>query len=233
MRKTIHIWLLVLVAFISVSFGQDTNQQWEYLVVYENGNVNLNELGRKSWELVSLTFNEGQPVRFFFKRPYIPERTRLEAEQAKNAEKKPSKVDFIELDQADFDNTVKETADKIKSKFEQALKNSGVKFEILEFSTRNKQIYSKISVDGSSDLLQDGNKYRLSKAKIYLRQIATEIFEKSGMTRVSPTAEFYYEVYPVIDRGNTTILISLILNNGEAKKIVKTGYITGNWTNPE
>jgi hypothetical protein len=236
MRKIIFVCLLILVALFSTATAQYEQPQWEYLVIYENGNVNLNELGRKSWELVGLTFNEGNPVRLFFKRAYIPERTRLEAEQAKNAESPKVKVDFVELDQAEFVARENETANKIKNRFEQAVKNSGIKVEIrqISYDSRSKQIRAFVVVDGSSVLLKDGNKYRLSEAKKYNRQIASEIFNRIGLKPTLATADSYNENGSYFPQpGNVLISLATIISNGESKRFVAEGHINGNWDIPE
>jgi hypothetical protein len=54
MFKTISVCVLILSAFVFTTMAQTAATNWEYLVVYENGNISLNDLGQKGWELAEV-----------------------------------------------------------------------------------------------------------------------------------------------------------------------------------
>ncbi|MGI8849503.1 MAG: hypothetical protein ACR2HT_04985 [Pyrinomonadaceae bacterium] len=138
---------------------------------------------------------------------------------------------LVELDEAEFNNKQNEVADKAKARFEQAIKNTSISSVTnlrTEFSDNTKQVFAQIEVDASSVLLKDGNKYRLSEAKKYTRQIAVELFSKIGLKQVSPNQDFFSD-YRNFDNGEVFIKLSIVINyNGAARKVAE-GYINGNW----
>lgn len=206
----------------------------------------FDRLGKLGWELVGvLPMNSGEQssinyAKFIFKRRFDAARSQYEAEEQKrlleelknkSPQTRTSDVGFIELDQAEFTAKEKETSDKIRANFEQAVRSANIKADIsrFEYNTRRKDIYAEITVDGSATLLKDGNKYRLSEAKVFLRQVADELFNKIGLKPVSATEDFFNEHGSFSNRGNVTVRIVVNVSNNERIKNVVSGYITGNW----
>ncbi len=218
----------------NVGFSQDTQTQNEF-----------DRLGKLGWELIEVlpvNVNEQPYVpgsKFIFKRKFDAARSEREAEELKQLANEtksnpPNKVTakyLVELDQAEFENKQNEVADKAKARLEQAIKNTSISSVTnlrTEYSDNTKKIYAEIAVDGSSALLKDANKYRLSEAKKYIRQIAAELFSKIGLKQVSPNQDFFSD-YRNFDNGEVFIKLSIVINyNGAARKVAE-GYINGNW----
>jgi len=219
----------------NLGFYQDTLTQNEF-----------DRLGKLGWELIGiLPVNvSDQPSiphsKFIFKRKFDAARAERETEELKqlanemknNPSSKIKSENLVELDQAEFADKQNAVADKAKARLEQAIKNTSIS-SVINLQTRyfdnTKQISAEIAVDGNSALLKDGNKYRLSEAKKYARQIAAELFSKIGLRQVSPNEDFYNEYGSFNSRGDVFIRLSIVINyNGAARKVAE-GYINGNW----
>jgi len=219
----------------NVGFSQDAQTQNEF-----------DRLGKLDWELVgifSVNMND-QPSfnnsKFIFKRKFDAARSEREAEELKKLENEIKNAlpntgmatDLIELDQAEFKAKQNEVADRAKAKLEQAIKNTSIVSVVnltIAYSDNSKQTYAEIVVDGSSALLEGANKYRLSEAKRYARQIAAELFNKIGLRQVSPNEDFYNEYGNFSYRGEVTVKFSIVINYNGATRTVAVGYISGNW----
>ena len=219
----------------NVGFYQDVQMQNEF-----------DRLGKLGWELVEIlpvNVND-QPSfanpKFIFKRKFDSARSEREAEDLKKLENEfknisPNTVkatDLIELDQAEFKAKQNEVADRAKAKLEQAIKNTSITSVLnitTAYSDNIKQTYAEIVVDGSSALLEGGNKYRLSEAKKYARQIAVELFNKIGLRQLTPNEDFYNEYGNFSYRGEVTIKLSIVINYNGTIRNVAVGYINGNW----
>jgi hypothetical protein len=223
----------------NVGFFQETQVQNEF-----------DRLGRLGWELVGIlpsntevnNMPSFQFSKFVFKRRYDAGRSRREADEQtkllaelKNNPPTAANSELIELDRAEFAARENEATNRVKTRFEQSLKGSAIKFEIsrFQYNSQNKRIIADIVVDASSALLQDGNKYRLSEAKKYIEQIAEEIFNKIGLARTIPGANFYSEFGNFEQQGNVYIRLHVSVGSGKMKRTVVQGYITGNWSAPE
>ncbi len=220
----------------SIGFYQDTSTQNEF-----------DRLGKLGWELVGIVpggAGESQAStensRFIFKRQFDIARSARESEESKQLaielkNNSPNKVKtefLVELDRAEILNKTNEIAENAKRNLEQIINNLSV------ISIKNVQTYypkntklgfADIVVDGSSVLLKEGNKYRLSEAKKYARQIATEIFNKVGLRQVLPGEDFFSENGNFSTRGEVLIRLSVVINHNGATREVAGGQITGNW----
>lgn len=217
----------------NVGFFQDVGIQNEF-----------DRLGKLGWELVGTLTPTTEPSnniqinysKFIFKRKYDTERSKREIEEQSKlldefrVVKSKSNIEFIELDYADSIGKEREIYNRVKSQFETSIKKSGLNLETrrFDYSSREKFIYAEIVINASAELLKDGNKYRLSEARKYLRQISEDIFNKSGMTVSSPNAEYYSESGSFQTNGNVKIYIGIAVKNGDFEKRVTNGYITGN-----
>ncbi len=234
MFKTISVCVLILAAFGFTTTAQTATKQWEYLVVYENGNINLNDLGQKGWELAGLTSHEGNPNRFIFKRPYDAERSRQEAElQKTNEQKRQPQVEFVNLDKVEEQSSQKEREEKAKYRIEQAIK--GIKeFSIVSLkpeawfpSINDRRIGGEVVIDGSKELLKDGNKYRLSEVDKFIRQAANEIYKAAGLKSRYANEEIF--TYHNSGRNGVNIKLSVVVNYKGVVKTLAEGFVQGDW----
>lgn len=224
------------------SAAQIDNKQWEYLVVYENGNVNFNELGQKSWELVGIvapTISDGYSSgtgKFIFKRPFDALRSKQEAElQRKNEEQlRQQQVEFADLDAIEKQSSQKEDEEKAKIKIEQTIR--GVKgLTILNIkpsawfpSAEDRRVGAEVVIDGSKELLRDGGKYRSSEAGKFIRQAANEIYKAAQLKPRYANQEMFTTNYDSNAAG-VNIKISVVINYKGTVKTLAEGMIQGDW----
>ncbi len=234
MFKIISVCILILAAFVFTTTAQTAPKQWEYLVVNEYEGVNFNDLGQKGWELAGLTFYEGQSTRFIFKRPFDAERSRQEAQKTNEQNKQPS-IEFVNLDEVEKQSSQKEGEEKAKSRIEQAIKS--VKgFSIISLksyawfpSINDRRIGGEVVIDGSKELLKDGNKYRLSEVDKFIRQAANEIYKAAELKpRYANQGTFREGGYNPNENG-VNIKISVVVNYKGAVKTLAEGVIQGDW----
>ncbi len=220
----------------SIGFYQDTSTQNEF-----------DRLGKLGWELVGIVpggAGESQAStensRFIFKRQFDVARSARESEESKQLANElknnsPNKVKtefLVELDRAEILNKTNEIAENAKRNLEQIINNPSVISinNVQTYYPKNTKLgFADIVVDGSSVLLKDGNKYRLSEAKKYARQIATEIFNKLGLRQISPNEDFFSENGVSGSRGEVFITLSIVINHNGAPRQVAGGNINANW----
>ncbi len=207
----------------------------------------FDRLGKLGWELVGIVPGGAgenpasiENSRFIFKRQFDAVRSARETEEAKQLANETKIIqpdkgkteNLVELDRAELVNKRKETAENAKTNLEQIINNpSIVSIQNVEtqYPNNTKLGRADIIVDGSAALLKDGNKYRLSEAKKYARQIAAEIFNKVGLRQVSPSEDFFSENGNFSNRGGVLFRLSVVINHNGAAREVAGGYITGNW----
>ncbi len=194
----------------------------------------FDRLGKLGWELVGIVpggTGENQSSiensRFIFKRPFDAVRSAREAVEAKqladelksNSPNKVKTENLIELDREDIVNKTNEIAENAKRDLEKIIDNpSVVSIQNVQtgYPKDTKLGFADIVVDGSSVLLKDGNKYRLSEAKKYTRQIATEIFNKIGLRQVLPGEDFFSENGNFSSRGEGIFRLSVVISHNGA-----------------
>lgn len=231
MFKTISACILILVAFVFTTMAQTTAKQWEYLIVNASGD--LNSLGQKGWELAGLTSHEGSIFQFILKRPYDAERSRQEAELKKaNEESKQPQPEFVNLDEVEKQSAQKEREEKAKNRIEQAIR-SIKEFSIVSLKinsslpdSRNRSISGEVVIDGSRELLKDGNKYRSSEVDKFIRQAANEIFKAAGLKPRFASGEEVFTYY-ISSRNGVNIKLSVIVNYKGVVKTLAEGFVQG------
>ena len=235
MFKIISVCILSLAAFAFTTTAQTALKQWEYLVVNEYEGVNFSDLGQKGWELTGLTFIENQSTRFIFKRPYDAERARQEAElQRTNEQNRQPQIEFVNLDEAEKQSSQKENEEKAKSRIGQAIKS--VKgFSIVSFkpnawfpNNNARRIGGEAVIDGSKELLKDGNKYRASEVDKFIRQAANEIYKAAQLKPHFANQEIFGTYYNPNATG-VNIKLSVVVNYKGAMKTLATGVVQGDW----
>lgn len=231
MRKSILFCFLFLALFSEIATAQYESQQWEYFEINEYSSVSLNELGKKGWELIGFHQPEGQPIRFILKRPYLAERTRLEAGQ--KAKKEPQ-IDFVDIDLTNAQSEQKEKERKADEKINQLIRK--IKgYSIISVKTNSwfpnandRRVCAEIVIDASKDLLKDETKYRSSEAKTFIRQAALEIFKATELKPKYANQEPFQEYYSANEKGVNIKLTVVVKYNGETK-ILAEGAAQGDW----
>ncbi len=237
MFKTISVCALILAVLVSATMAQVAATHWEYLEVYESNGINFNDLGQKGWELAGLTFQEGNSSRFIFKRPYDAERSRQETELQKNNEQnRQPQVEFVNLDEIEKQSSQKEAEEKTKYRIEQAIKSiKGFSIVSLKSSAwfpnipniKDRVIRGEVIIDGSKELLKDGNKYRASEVDKFIRQAANEIYKAAGLKpRYANEETFRYHN----SGGNgVNIKLSVVVDYKGVVKTLAEGFVQGDW----
>ena len=232
MFKTISVCVLILAAFVFTTTAQTTATHWEYLEVYDNGNTNFNDLGRKGWELTAVISLETNPNRLIFKRPYDAERSRQEAQKTNEQNRQPQ-IEFVNLDEVEKQSSQKEAEERAKLRIEQAIRS--VKgFSIVSFkpsawfpSINDRRIGGEVVIDGSKELLKDGNKYRLSEVDKFIRQAANEIYRAAELKPRYANEEAF--TYHNSGRNGVNIKLSVVVNYKGVVKTLAEGAVQGDW----
>jgi hypothetical protein len=235
MFKTISVCLLILAAVGFTTMAQTATKQWEYLVFYENTSISLNDLGQKGWELAGLTSSEGSSIRYIFKRPYDVERSRQEAELKKtNEQNRQEQVEFVNLDKVEEQSSQKEDEEKAKYRIEQAIK-SIKEFSIVSLkpyawfpSINDRRVGGEVIIDGSKELLKDGNKYRSSEVDKFIRQAANKIYKAAGLKPRYANQETFGTDYDPNANG-VNIKLAVVVNYKGIVKTLAEGIVQGDW----
>lgn len=233
--------------------SEDNNYYRRY--EFAGGQAALDSLGKVGWELIAvIPQNAGESgsnqadAQFVFKRRFDAARSQREAEQQKlretqATEKTPAqattkKIEFVDLDRAEIVAAQKSVEAKAAARLEQALKNlkdisfADVKVRAYFQPNAEPRTQAEIVIDGSRVLLKD-NKYRASEAQTYLRQIATDIFNRVGLRKSDINNDFFLPNYGYFNQNNDSppvqIRVSLNVAVGDQTKTVAVGFISGVW----
>ena len=241
MSKKLFLCALFLLCSSFSLVAQTTNQQWEYLVINE-GEKNLNDLGQQNWELVGVvppSLSDGTTngiARFIFKRPFDAFRNSQEAELKKKNEEqsRQSQVELVNLDALEIQSARTEDEEKAKAKIEQEIKR--IKgFSILSFkpyasipNAIDRRIGGELVIDGSKELLKDGNKYRASEVATFIRQAGNEIYRMIDLTSKDANQEPFVPYFYGYRTGVTIKLSVVVIYNGVTKTLTE-GTVQGDW----
>ncbi len=242
MSKKIILCVLFLLFGAFSLVAQTEEKQWEYLVIFDDGTNDINDLGRKNWELIGIApsgINDGYttgPARFIFKRQYNFERNKYETELKKKNEGQSNQpqVEFVNLDVVEKQSAQKVNEEKVKAKLAQAIKQ--VKgFSILSFkpyawfpNANDKRAGGEIVIDGSKELLKDGNKYRSSEVDEFIRRTANEIYEAFGLKPKYANQPPFTPYFQVNAPGVNIRLSVVVIYNGVTKTLAE-GAVQGDW----
>ena len=241
MSKKIFLCALFLLCSSFSLVAQTTNQQWEYLVINE-GEKNLYDLGQQNWELVSVvppSLSDGTTngiARFIFKRPFDVLRNSREAELKKRLEEqsRQSQVELVNLDALEIQSARTEDEEKAKARIAQAIKQ--VKgFSVLSFkpyasffNVNVPSIGGEIVIDGSKELLKEGNKYRASEVAKFIRQAGNEIYRMIDLTSKGDNQEPFLPYFSGYQPGVSIKLSVVVIYNGVTKTLAE-GTVQGDW----
>jgi hypothetical protein len=202
----------------------------------------MDTLGKFGWELVSIVGVIGGDQEMVFRRPYDPDQSKAEAalireegERLLAAQKdlaaELAQADFVDLDATERAAATTETRQKEEARLRaaiQGLNNSAI-VDIRVVSTarapEGSDVTAEVVVDGSSQLLKDGNKYRASEALTLAKQIALEIYNAAGLKQgysfMTPASGFY--------GGEVKVSVSIRVSKQGKQKIVATANVGGQW----
>jgi hypothetical protein len=203
----------------------------------------MDTLGKFGWELVGVVGAIGGDQEMLFKRPYDENRSKqeeelikqegenlrkiLEAERAKTSRVAPATelVDLDEIDRIEARNANRKSQeDRLKASTASvpALK---VKSVLSDASSATEiDVTGTYVIDGTSQLLTDGNKYRSSAAK----QLA-ETTLKSIMSAAGVKEDRYASGTTAFILGKVKVAVEVtILHNGK-EKVVASARSGGSW----
>lgn len=207
----------------------------------------MDTLGKFGWELVAIVGAIGGDQEMLFKRPYDESRSKqeeelirqegenlrkiLEAERAKATRSAPATelVDVDEVERMEARNANRRAQEErfktstasvitglIKAK--SVLSNSNSATDI--------NLSADIVVDGTSQLLTDGNKYRSSQAKTLAESTLRSIMSAAGIreerTYGSDTSIAYI-------LGKVKVSVDVIILFGGKERVVATARSGGSW----
>lgn len=218
-----------------LSFSQEVLTQNEF-----------DRLGKLGWELVSSIplFDANQNLsfsssKFIFKRLFDAERSNYEKEQQKLLLEKLKNVhseepEIVDLDRVESINKQNQVNNQVAGKLEQKLK-SITKFKIVDIkssayiSANNKNVRSEITVDATQTLLKDGNKFRSSEAKEFIRQVAEEVYKTVGFKPRYANEPFFEDNIYNQNGNGTFIQIKVVVNVNGKYLTVAEGKVQGIW----
>lgn len=203
----------------------------------------MDTLGKFGWELVGVLGAIGGDQEMLFKRPFDESRSKqegelikqegenlrkiLEAERAKTSRSAPATelVDLDEIDRIEARNTNRKsqedrlrtsTASVSTAKAKSILSNSD--------SATDVDVTSTFVVDGTSQLLADGNKYRSGAAKQLAESTLRSLMSAAGVKEerfAMGTTGFLI--------GKVKISVEVVINFGGKEKVVGTARSGGSW----
>jgi len=188
----------------------------------------LDKLGQFGWELVGVVGAIGGDQEFILKRQYDPARSEKETELVQAEGKRLRQVaaelaakQATETAEAlvDMDAVEKAARDESKrSELEKQLREviSSGNYSLVDMHVPVKD-YVMITIDGSSQLLKDGNKYRASEARSLAQSIVTGIATSLGLTSDILKGD--------ISRGD--VYIEVIIDINYQTKLHPVGYSSG------
>lgn len=208
-----------------------------------SGTTSLDWIGKSGWELVGAvsTGENSLETKLIFKRLYNEQVTNREIEELeksfKERLKKPPAAELIDLDAQEAKQNLDEFNRKEEERLRTALSkinNSPIKVVNIKSlaSVANKtSLAAEIVVDGTSALLKDGNKYRLSEAKTYLQEVAKQVLAVPDLNLSSFSQNVArFQIGKLSNNyGRIIIGITVVVNYKNNQIVVAQGVATGDW----
>ncbi len=197
----------------------------------------IDVLGKFGWELVAVVGAIGGDQEMVFKRPFDPQRSEKEAEMIRNEGELLRKIKEAEFKQStttnvlvDLDAEERRAAVAATRKSQEVrlrtvideLKNPDISVDYIFSSADSPEdvdVSASLSVDGTEELLSDGNKYRSSEAERFASSTADIVFRAAGLKRNQ------YSEY----LGHVRITVHVFINFGGKREVVATVRRTGDW----
>jgi len=159
----------------------------------------MDTLGKFGWELIGIVGAIGGDQEMVFRRAYDPEQSktkatliREEGERLLAARREIladlEHADFVDLDATERAMAIAQTRQKEEARLRAiitALNNPAIvdtKIVSTAPTADSSGVMAEVTVDVSSQLLKEGNKYRSSEAQAMAKQIARTIFQAAGLT---------------------------------------------------
>ena len=202
----------------------------------------MDTLGKFGWELVGIVGAIGGDQQMVFRRRYDPNQSRAEAIQIKEEGERLlaaqrqvvseiAQADFVDLDEVERVAAITQTRVKEETRLRSAidnLKNStitNVKTLSTASTVNGSDVRAEVTVDGSAQLLTDGNKYRSKEAETFAKEIATAIYQAAGLTSEYGAEQSYLN----FALGEVKISVAVMVSNQGRQKIVATANTGGKW----
>lgn len=216
----------------NIGFSQQTLTQNEF-----------DRLGMFGWELVGIDdrISEGGTASkyYVFKRIYSFSQSAYEKEQQKMLIEKlsksnPNEPEVVDLDKVESIAKQTQINNQVAEKLEQKLKSID-KFKIVEIksnasvSTNYQNVKAEITFDGTKALLKDGNKFRSSEVKEFIRQVAEEVY-KTVSLQPRFANDLFFEDNIYNQNGNGTFIqIKIVVNISGKYVTLAEGKVQGYW----
>ena len=245
----------------TLPYGYERNGKiyFAYLFNFVRVQAAIDSLGKNGWELVGIVppdlkngTSSPNETGLIFKRKFDRNRSEREfkywrrrelTQIAKFEQTSPDPNEIIDLDDLELRKKTVDLRRDDERKLRQALekvKNVSLKINKVSsgsyYSEKQAKFFdafADVTIDGSAALLKDGNKFRFSEAKKYLKEKADDIFNQIGLRAAKSgdqTLPTFFENGFESGRGNTLIKINLVLNYQGKSKTVTEGFLRGDFT---
>lgn len=202
----------------------------------------MDTLGKFGWELIGIVGVIGGDQEMVFRRAYDPEQSKAEAtlireegERLLTAQREVAsnlaQADFVDLDATERAAATAQTRQKEEARLRTAIESLnnpaivGLRIVSTSPSPEGSAVIAEVTLDGSSQLLKEGNKYRSSEAQAMAKQLATAIYQAAGLNS-DYGSESSYLSYSL---GEVKISTLVRVSYQGKQKTVATANTGGKW----
>jgi hypothetical protein len=201
----------------------------------------MDTLGKFGWELIGIVGAIGGDQEMVFRRAYDPEQSKVEAtlireegERLLAAQREVAsnlaQADFVDLDAIEKAAAIAQTRQKEEARLKTAIESLNnpaiVEVKVVSSATSpdGSALTAEVTVDGTAQLLKEGNKYRSSEAQALAKQVATAIYRAAGLS-----SRYESDSYLSYALGEVKINALVRISYQGKQKIVATANAGGKW----
>lgn len=203
----------------------------------------MDTLGRFGWELIGIVGVIGGDQEMVFRRAYDPEQSKTEAALIREEGERLlavrreviadlAQADFVDLDATERAAAIAQTRQNEEARLRTAIASlnnpaiANVKIVSTALSSDSSAVTVEVTVDGSSELLKEGNRYRSTEARAMANQIATAIYQAAGLKSDYGSDPSSYLSHTL---GEVKISSSVRVSYQGKQKTVATANAGGKW----
>jgi len=203
----------------------------------------MDTLGKFGWELVGIVGAIGGDQQMVFRRRYDPTQSRAEAALIREEGERLlatqrqlasdlAQADFVDLDEVERIAAIAQTRQTEETRLRSAIDSlrnpaiNNVKIVSTASAPNGSAVRAEVTVDGSVQLLREGNKYRSQEAQTLSNQIAAAIYSAAGLISEYGAASSSNLGYSL---GEVKISVSISVSNQGKQKTVATAVTGGKW----
>ncbi|QQS42214.1 MAG: hypothetical protein IPM63_04520 [Acidobacteriota bacterium] len=212
-----------------------------FIVAQEGMSVQryMDTLGKFGWELVGVVGAIGGDQEMLFKRPYREGRSQKEAELIKKEAELLAKArsdlstgELVDLDEVERiaarDQHRRSQEDRMRTALSSV---TAFQFKIKSLSSsaaspKDSDVRVELVVDGTTNLLRDGNKYRASEAKKLAESAASTVMSAA---RVTETNTYGGDSSLAFYLGDVKVSVEVVITVNGKEKVVATKQTGGKW----